>query len=223
MARNHQCPLAIIPARTGSKGIATKNFRPLGGLSPVERALGCVISLGLEAVVSVDSEAPILAFSGGARWLTRPPELAQDETPMADVIAHVLATVYGPHDQPIVLLQPTQPLRDPRYVKQALSLLNQLMSGTIMSVTAAPSPDKLLRMITDRDHGPLRLESWEDTLVERRQDARPAYRRDGTVYAWRRGQPFMGQPWVPLIVLPEHTCPLDTEDDWREAERRLVQ
>jgi CMP-N-acetylneuraminic acid synthetase len=63
--------------------------------------------------------------------------------------------------------------------------------------------------------------------VTRRQDARPAFERDGTVYAfWRRTlretRTIYGRNCRPLILSPRESLTLDTVDDWNEAERRMT-
>jgi CMP-N-acetylneuraminic acid synthetase len=63
--------------------------------------------------------------------------------------------------------------------------------------------------------------------VTRRQDARAAYSRDGTVYAcWRktidRFGSIYGDRCHPLIVSASDSLSIDTLDDWAEAERRLA-
>ena len=66
----------------------------------------------------------------------------------------------------------------------------------------------------------------EGARVTRRQDVRPAYVRDGTVYAVRAStlrehRSIYGPVCLPLIVEEERSVNLDTEADWEEAERRL--
>ena len=66
----------------------------------------------------------------------------------------------------------------------------------------------------------------EGARVARRQDARPAYVRDGTVYVFRREAferhgSIYGRDCRPLVVDPAVSLSLDTPDDWAEAERRL--
>ena len=63
--------------------------------------------------------------------------------------------------------------------------------------------------------------------MTRRQDARPAYVRDGTVYAcWRetleRFGSIYGNDCRPLLVDPHESLSIDSIDDWSEAERRLA-
>lgn len=153
------------------------------------------------------------------RWglhILRPPELATDEAAMVDVVKHALAAIACPEDYIVLLVQPTQVLRQPKHLVAAIELM-QGGSQRVFSVTATESPDKLLRL---NDYG--LLVQWGDRFTERRQDARPAMRRDGTVYAWRCGDedPF-GLPAVPLIIDPSETTPLDTPEDWTRAEELL--
>ena len=62
-------------------------------------------------------------------------------------------------------------------------------------------------------------------MPTRRQDLKPVYIRDGTVYAfWRKtleSGSLYGQVCRALVIPPEDTCPLDTMADWAEAERRV--
>jgi CMP-N-acetylneuraminic acid synthetase len=66
----------------------------------------------------------------------------------------------------------------------------------------------------------------EGARVSRRQDARPAFERDGTVYAfWRRTlretHSIYGRNCRPLILPSAESLTLDTPEDWDEAERRI--
>lgn len=239
--------LALIPARSGSKGIPHKNFKPLAGKTPVDRALDVALACGIDAVLTTDRGGMIMEFVdqlGTERpvrrqVLLRPPELAQDDTPMIAVVQHALGQIPGPPDQIIVLLQPTQPLRKPGHVTQAIALLEDSGADSVVSVVELPpthhfdwqlvihggslyhpaNDGETLRYVGDTST------SWRRRPV-RRQDLERVYIRDGTVYAFRRamvveGGHLYGQDVRPLIIPPEDTCPLDTEADWAEAERRL--
>ena len=85
----------------------------------------------------------------------------------------------------IVLLQPTSPLRRPAHVREAVELLRESGADSVVTVVELPrhlSPDYVMRI----EDGVLRPFLPEGARVTRRQDARPAYSRDGTVYACRR-------------------------------------
>lgn len=217
--------LALIPARCGSKGIPQKNFRALvGGLSPVDLAIRCADIPNVDTIIvstdKLDLVFPPRVGSGTLTLLPRPSELAADETAMIAVIRHALAHFPGEPDDIVLLLEPTQPLRTPEHVQQALRLFKKhwMFRGTVASVTETESPDKLFREASRRAPW---LKPWGSRRTERRQEARRAWRCDGTVYAWRRRDTFMqGLVWG-LKIRPEETCALDTPADWAEAERRL--
>lgn len=231
--------LAIIPARTGSKGIPGKNFRMIAGRSPINRAVLCAVTIDADIVITTD-DSELLAMNFGPghtkiRAIQRPPELAQDDTPMIDVIKDVLARVPGPEDQTVVLLQPTQPLRKPKHILRAIQLLQEHPTAeSVVSVVEIPKthhPDWQFIVW----HGGLFHQNEDgsvsglgDVKAARRQDLEPRYIRDGTVYAFKRKTVsqfgnIYGLACLPLIMDPAETCALDTPADWAEAERRLTQ
>ena len=66
----------------------------------------------------------------------------------------------------------------------------------------------------------------EGARLTRRQDVRPAYVRDGTVYAFRVAtlreyRSIYGPVCLPLVINNKRSINLDSESDWQEAERRL--
>lgn len=229
--------LAIIPARAGSKGIPFKNFRELVGITPTQRAVNVARAAGLDPIVSADvafsghelRAFPDLTLLADAPVLARPAELAQDDTPMVDVVKHVLSGIPGPPDQIVVLLQPTAPLRTPAHVVAAIDLLRESQADSVVSVVEVPlaqNPEMLL--VRGRKLG--MLHPWQGTwgsMHTRRQDVlRNAYMRDGTVYAFRRETVIVygnvyGRAVMPLIIPASESCALDTPEDWAEAERRL--
>lgn len=245
--------LALIPARAGSKGIPNKNFRELVGVSPVRRAVRIASQVGCNPIVlSTDYFVEPARYSGieHFRFLNRPPALATDSAPMIDVVRHVLSKTRGPANQIVVLLQPTQPLRSAAQVQAAIQLLRDHPAiDSVVSVVEIPQahrPEFVLHRVSDGFLSPWlfsreqRNDVYWDEIPARRQDAEPAYIRDGTVYAFRRrnvwvnrkkpqaGRPdgdcddsFYGRLVLPLIIPPEETCPLDTPEDWANAERRL--
>ncbi len=105
--------MAVIPARKGSKRVPEKNKRLLYGKPliewTIETALQCkwideflVTSDDWELVDIVDKYEKV-------QFIPRPSELAQDDTPMWEVIEHCCRD-YNMNTQ-IILLQPTSPLR----------------------------------------------------------------------------------------------------------------
>jgi CMP-N,N'-diacetyllegionaminic acid synthase len=159
----------------------------------------------------------------------RPASLAEDDTPMLPVVRHAIDTLSagGWTPEVIVLLQPTSPLRRPSHVRDAVTMLRETKADSVVTVVELPrhlSPDYVMRI----DDGVLRPFLADGARLTRRQDARPAYSRDGTVYAcWRatldRWGTIYGERCQPLIVNAADSLSIDTPDDWAEAERRLAE
>jgi CMP-N-acetylneuraminic acid synthetase len=214
--------LAIIPARFDSKGITAKNFRHLAGTTPVQRAVDCCAAAHVRSIVTTD----YAAHATNWMWIERPAHLAQDETPMIDVVRHALSTIHGPEDEIILLVQPTQPLREPKHLKEAIRLMEQ-GAASVVSVTDTESPERMMVYGPSTFDLVSYLDAYDDLPIERRQDGQEVLRRDGTVYAFRRGFaqkciPWYLHPCVPLMVPKSETCELDTPDDWAIAEIRLA-
>jgi len=158
----------------------------------------------------------------------RPADLAQDDTPMLPVVRHALAALRssGWSADAIVLLQPTSPLRRPEHIRDAVALLRQTGADSVVTVVELPlhlSPDYVMRI----DGGILRPFLAEGAQVTRRQDARPAYSRDGTIYAFRRSTVerfgnIYGEDCRPLVLDPADSLSIDSPADWDAAERMLA-
>lgn len=222
--------LGIIPARGGSKGIPGKNIRLLGGKPLLQYALEAARSSRQvdRLILTTDSLdiASVARNLGVEVPFIRPAELARDDTPMLPVLEHALQFVEAEGWQPdiILLLQPTAPLRRAEHIRQAVKLLVESQCDSVVSVVEVPRhyvPDFVLRLEDGR------LKPFLDApLVARRQDARPAYSRDGTIYAfWREvlaeKHGIYGDDCRPLIIPGDQSCNLDTMDDWLEAEKRI--
>ena len=224
--------LAIVPARGGSKGVPGKNVRKLAGRTLLDYAALAARDSGVidRIVLSTDSDeiADVGRRAGMEVPFMRPAALAQDDTPMLPVIEHAIDSLAaeGWTTDVIVLLQPTSPLRRPSHVRDAVKLLYESKADSVVTVIEVPrhlSPDYVMRI----DDGVLRPFLDEGARVTRRQDARPAYSREGTVYAcWRatveRFGNIYGERCQPLMVDAADSLSIDSPADWAEAERRLA-
>ena len=224
--------LAIVPARGGSKGVPGKNLRPLAGRLLIEYALDAARQSNVvdRTILSTDSED--IADAGRRIGMDvpflRPAELSQDDTPMLPVIQHAVQELSARGWTPefVVLLQPTSPLRRPEHVREAVELLRQSGADSVVTVVEVPkhlSPDYVMRI----DGGALRPFLPEGERVTRRQDARTAYSRDGTVYAFRRETldrfgSIYGANCRPLVIPASDSLSIDTPGDWEQAERLLA-
>ena len=223
--------LGLVPARGGSKGVPNKNIRLFHGrplLAYVAQVAWASKTFD-RVVLSTDSKA--IAMCGRLYGLEVPfmrsAAVAQDDTPMFDVVVHALAELQHKGWTPdiVVLLQPTSPLRQAKHIHDAIALLQQSKADSVVSVVKIPqhlSPDYVMRM----DKGRLQPFLASGSRLIRRQDARPAYARDGTVYAlWVKTITLYGTLYGndcrPLIIDASESLSIDTEADWATAERLL--
>ena len=224
--------LGLVPARGGSKGVPGKNVRPLAGHTLLEYTARAARESGVLDRVILSTDSLEIADAGRRAGLEvpfmRPASLAADDTPMVPVIQHALAEIakHGWSPDIIVLLQPTSPLRRSDHIRDAVSLLRESNADSVVTVVEVPrhlSPDYVMRI----DEGRLQPFLPDGARVTRRQDARPAYSRDGTVYAFRRATlekfgGIYGEDCRPLLIDSRESLSIDTQDDWDEAERVLA-
>ena len=109
--------VAMIPARSGSKGIADKNVLKLSGRPlikySIDAALGC--SMIDEVFLNSDSEAYLeLGLKLGAKAFLRPKGLSKDNTSMKLVVINFIEKLKKQerHFDAVIVLYPVYPLRD---------------------------------------------------------------------------------------------------------------
>jgi CMP-N,N'-diacetyllegionaminic acid synthase len=224
--------LGIVPARGGSKGVPGKNVRPLAGHTLLEYTARAARESGVLDRVILSTDAPSIADAGRLAGLEvpfmRPAALAADDTPMLPVVQHALDALARAGWSPdiVVLLQPTSPLRQAAHIRDAVTTLRETKSDSVVTVVEVPrhlSPDYVMRI----DEGRLQPFLPEGARLTRRQDARRAYSRDGTVYAfWRativKHGGIYGDDCRPLVIEPHESLSIDSPADWDAAERLLA-
>lgn len=222
--------VALIPARGGSKGIPGKNLRSLGGKPLLQLAFEAAKNSGVVERVLLSTDSEEIAALGRSLGIEvpflRPPELAQDSTPMIGVLKHLIQHLRQTGSEPdaIMLLQPTAPLRTATHLKQAGEALIPADVDSVVGVTEIPghySPHYAMKVTPE---GKLTYYLPDSAQIKRRQDVPKAYSRDGTVYLFRistleRYDDIYGENCIPLVIPSDETLNLDTMEDWEHAER----
>ena len=132
--------LAFIPARKGSKGVPSKNKRPLGGKPLVKWSLDSAAAVeGLSIFLSTDDEE--IRDIGKPYTITgdylRPGHLANDTAKTDDAVIHALdwiETNLKRSFRYVVVLQPTSPFRKPEEIAQAIATCKK-ENKTVISVS----------------------------------------------------------------------------------------
>ena len=131
--------LALIPARSGSKGVPDKNIRPLGGWPLMAYSIKAgLLSKNIDRViVSTDSEdyATIAKKFGAEVPFLRPQGLSTDSSSDYEFVKHALDQLQLLGDKIpdyIVHLRPTTPYRDPAIVDSAIETFRNDKEATAL-------------------------------------------------------------------------------------------
>lgn len=128
--------LAIIGARSGSKGVPDKNLRMICGYPLLAYSIKAARQAGLLALVSSDSEHYLdVAHQYGAMTLRRPDEISGDAATDHQFISHSIKWVeldLGLLPTLLVHLRPTTPLRDPAYIAKAIEHMRSHPEATAL-------------------------------------------------------------------------------------------
>lgn len=219
--------IAIIPARSGSKGLKDKNIKMLNNKPLIAYSIEAAIKTGLfeDVMVSTDSEqyASVAKEYGAEVPFLRSEITSGDAAGSFDVVREVLSMYaeIGKRFESICLLQPTSPLRDCADIENAYRLLEEKKSNAVTSVCEV-------------DHSPLWTMTLDETLslAEFRKNASSSiqrqklanyYRLNGAIYIRKieytdRGILLLDNDEVAYIMEKNKSVDIDTVEDFEYAE-----
>lgn len=223
--------LGLVPARGGSKGLPGKNARSLLGRPLLAWTADAALEATTLADVVLSTDDDELAALGRSVGLevpfARPPHLASDTAPMLGVVQHALDALddAGRHYDAVCLLQPTSPARAPGLVDRCVAVLAAGGHDAVVSTVPVEADHHPDWAWVEDGAGGVVLATGGHEPVARRQDLRPAYRRDGAVYVVRREVVAAGSLYgtsVGFVVTdPTLAVSIDEPDDWPRAEAAL--
>lgn len=132
--------VAIIPARSGSKGITKKNLRKINGKSLVQRAIeSAKIHTIHKIIVSTDSipiKKEALKFGAQVPFI-RPIKYSDDYASSEDVLKHAILEyekILKRKISYIVFLEPTSPFRTKNHVNEAVKRIKNSNFNSVISI-----------------------------------------------------------------------------------------
>ena len=183
--------IAIIPARSGSKGVPGKNIKLLGGIPLFAFSIiaAKMMSSVTRVIVSTDSiEYAEIAKSYGAEVpFLRPIDISGDKSTDYELFLHAL-TWFKENEEItpdfILHLRPTTPLRDPKIMEAAIKLFleNKEIATSLRSGHNAPeSPYKWFLKDQDNYFVGLRDDLTPEKVNLPRQSFPSVYIPDGYI------------------------------------------
>lgn len=229
--------VALIPARAGSKRIPGKNTRLLAGKPLIAWTIQAALESGVFADVTVcsdDAETRKMAWGYGANTYERSAETARDESPDIEWLReyHFVKGVPAVGYNAFAILRPTSPFRTSDTIQRAYKQFerNEAHSlramqpvrehpGKMWTIEGAGYPAKpVLEMVWP--DGP-----WHSLPTQRLPKV---YVQNASLeMAWSYVIPafgtISGRKVAPFFTEGYEGFDLNTEDDWREAERLIEQ
>ena len=214
--------LAIIPARSGSKGIKNKNIKTFCGLPLIAHTIYQANKSKYidRVIVSTDSKK-IQAISieyGADAPLLRPKSIAGDSAPIFKTIEH---TLEKNHYDIIVLLQPTSPLRLTKDIDQAL---NDLIDKGALSVVSGCNVKNYQASFTLNRNGFIKDANFLKKLKPNRQDYKTYFTVNGAIYvsysnSFMKEKSFLSSKTYFKKMPIERSVDIDDIEDWKLAEK----
>lgn len=145
--------IAIIPARSGSKGLPNKNILMLGNKPLIAYTIEAALKSNEfeRVIVSTDSlEYKYIAEKFGAEVFMRSEELSNDKASSFVVIEDVLNKIETTIDY-FVLLQVTSPFRNENHIKESIELFEKSISeyDFLISMQKSDKSSSLIKPIYD--------------------------------------------------------------------------
>lgn len=218
--------LAIITARSGSKGIPDKNIVRLKGKPLMAWTIESAVNSGIftNIVVSTDSKkyADIALKYGAEVPFLREKELAGDRVSSLDVIMDVLDRMEekGYSYQYFILLQPTSPLRDGNDIKNAFDEILKRKGNSLVSVSHVKHTPQSIFQIGE--NGSIDHLSYKKGFT-RRQDMEKYYSLNGAIYiaeieSFKKNKSFYTDNAYVYVMSKEKSIDIDDTLDLKLAE-----
>lgn len=225
--------LALIPARSGSKGVPGKNTKLLGGKPLLAYTIEQALETSLFSKVILSTDCDQIA-AVGKEWgvdvpFIRPASLATDTASSIGVVQHALDFFRekGETFDAVCLLQPTTPFRAPHLISECIQKLKTENWDAIVSMLPVPHEFNPHWIFEADAEGALHIATGEKEIIKRRQDLPNAYFRDGAVYLtrteWLEKGSFFGEKLGFVLSDATTFVNIDALSDWDKAEQLIQQ
>ena len=211
--------IAVIPARSGSKGLKDKNIIDLCGKPLMAYTIEAALKSGVfeRVIVSTDSERyGAIAEQYGAEVMYRGASLSDDHATTFMVLEDLFGRLDEAYDY-FVLLQPTSPLRDARHICEAVGQFEQNYDtfDFLVSVKEAEHASILVRPI-EEDRS---LKHFDTDFSGYRRQSFQEYTPNGAIYigkipAYLQQKHFFGKKSIAYFMTQFDSVDIDHPMDY---------
>ena len=226
---------ALIPARSGSKRVADKNIRRLGGHPLLAYTVSAARSAGTFArvIVSTDSDeyADIARHYGAEVPFLRPADFSGDLSPDIDWVEFTLKALAdaGERYDSFSILRPTSPFRLPSTIQRAFrQFQDDASADSLRAVEKCRQHPGKMWIVRGRRMTPV-LPFWNDRQPwhsSQYQSLPEVYVQNASIeIAWSRvvfeGRTIAGEIVAPFFTEGYEGFDINRPEDWSTAEALL--
>lgn len=222
--------LAVVIGRAGSKGVASKNTRPVAGMPMIAHTIVDAQQAQHVDRVIVSTDGLDIANAAkqmGVEVIDRPADLASDVATVADTVKHAVQAS-GKHAHIVVILYANVPVRPDDLIDRAVRELITSGADSVQSYSDVGKHHPWWMVQLD-DDGRVHVESTKP--IDRRQDLPPRFLPDGGVVAVTRRSlmgggddhphAFLGRDRRGIVSPPSSVLDVDNEIDLAVADALL--
>lgn len=207
--------IAIIPARSGSKGLKDKNIIDLCGKPLIAYSIEAALETGLfdHVIVSTDSEHYAnIAQHYGAEVMMREEALSNDKATTFMVLEDILKNRLQVSIDYFVLLQPTSPLRTSKHITEAIEKFESKIEhfDFLVSMKEAEHAKVLVNPIDDDES----LKYFDTDFSNYRRQGYKDYSPNGAIFiakpdSYLEQKHFFGAKALSYIMSAEDSVDID--------------
>ena len=221
--------IAIIPARSGSKGLKNKNVKLLNGRMLMVYTIEAALESGLFDCVHVSTDNEIYAdyarkYGADVPFL-RDIMLSGDFADTWDTARFVMEEyARGEREfETVTLLQPTSPLRTAEDIKKAFEIFTEKEADSVISVCEADYSPELVNQLGKDDSMCGFFDIKQDV---RRQAMKKYYRINGAIYIQKteflmKKKNLYGRKSYAYVMEKSHSIDIDDAYDFFLAEMAI--
>lgn len=220
--------IAVIPARSGSKGLPHKNILNLYGKPLIAWSIEAAIKSKQfdRVIVSTDSKQyGRISEQYGAEVIYRDESTSNDSASTFDVLKDLFSRIDISNVDYFVLLQPTSPLRNENHISEAIALFeeNYKEYDTLVSVKESHKSSDLIKPIDES----LSLKYFNKDFSNYKRQEYKEYEPNGAIFiskinTYLKVKHFFGTQGLAYLMNQDDSIDIDGRNDFELAINILI-
>ena len=223
--------IALIPARSGSKGLKNKNLLKISNRTLVEIAIDNALSSNSISKVYLTSDSRKILDIGNKKKINnifRSKKYSSDTATSKDVIGHFLTQIKTSEifNNYIVYIQPSSPLLKSKHINNAISLIKKKKSNCLISCYRSES-EKFFKSLQINHRGKITPTFRKNFLYTNRQSFKDVYIPNGCIFIFKIRKNFLKKyidytDCIPYIMKYNDVIDINNNRDLLEARKIFV-